>query len=184
MEAIIYLIVLGLLIWLDWYIAKQFEEVAQKKGHSNGSHSTYTYEYDDNGNMTLQLWYQNLTGTGDIYSWHSYEYDDHNQLISETTWYDWDIERTTVYENEYNSNGQLVKKTSLSLANNYSQTTEYEYDNNGNMIVMRETSEYGTGEFTYTYDEFGNMISKFYSGSTTSPAQTTTYSYGYIYTFE
>ena len=37
MEAIIillYLIVLGLLIWLDWYIAKQFEEVAQKKGHT------------------------------------------------------------------------------------------------------------------------------------------------------
>lgn len=32
--AIVYLIVLGLLIWLDWYIAKQFEEVAQKKGHT------------------------------------------------------------------------------------------------------------------------------------------------------
>ena len=32
--AIVYLIVLGLLIWLDWYIAKQFEEVAQKKAHT------------------------------------------------------------------------------------------------------------------------------------------------------
>ena len=31
---IVYLIVLALLIWLDWYIAKQFEEVAQKKGHT------------------------------------------------------------------------------------------------------------------------------------------------------
>ena len=31
---ILYLIVLGLLIWLDWYIAKQFEEAAQRKGHT------------------------------------------------------------------------------------------------------------------------------------------------------
>ena len=37
MEAILiilYLIALGLLIWLDWYIAKQFEEAAQKKGYT------------------------------------------------------------------------------------------------------------------------------------------------------
>ena len=145
---------------------------------------SFIYTYDDNGNKILELWYENLTGTGDIYSRHSYEYDEHNQLISETTWYDWDIERTTVYENEYNSNGQLVKKSSLSLANKYSQTTEFEYDNNGNMIVKREFTEYGSWEYIYTYDEFGNMISKFYSGSTTSPSQTTTYTYGYIYTFE
>lgn len=31
---IVYLIVLALLILLDWYIAKQFEEAAQKKGHA------------------------------------------------------------------------------------------------------------------------------------------------------
>ena len=34
MELLIALIVLALVIWLDRYIAKQFEEVAQKKGHT------------------------------------------------------------------------------------------------------------------------------------------------------
>lgn len=145
---------------------------------------TYIYTYDDNGNMTLRLWYQNLTGTGDVYSKHSYEYDEHNQLISETTWYEWDIERTIVYENEYDSNGQLVKQSSLSLVNNYSETTEYEYDNNGNMIAQRVTNDYGSWEYTYAYDEFGNMIREFYSGASGSPSRTTTYTYGYIYTFE
>lgn len=145
---------------------------------------TYIYTYDDNGNMTLRLWYQNLTGTGDVYSKHSYEYDEHNQLISETTWYEWDIERTIVYENEYDSNGQLVKQSSLSLVNKYSETTEYEYDKNGNMIAQRVTNDYGSWEYTYAYDEFGNMIREFYSGSTSTPSQTTTYTYGYIYTFE
>ena len=28
------LIVLAVAIWIDWYIAKQFEEAAQKKGHT------------------------------------------------------------------------------------------------------------------------------------------------------
>lgn len=152
--------------------------------YSHGSHYTHIYEYDENGNMTLKLWYQNLTGTGDVYSKHSYEYDEHNQLISETTWYEWDIERTTVYENEYDSNGQLVKQSSLSLVNKYSQTTEYEYDNNGNMIAQRVTNDYGSWEYTYAYDEFGNMIREFYSGASGSPSRTTTYTYGYIYTFE
>lgn len=145
---------------------------------------TFIYAYDDNGNVTLRLWYQNLTGTGDVYSKHSYEYDEHNQLISETTWYEWDIERTIVYENEYDSNDQLVKQSSLSLVNKYSQTTEYEYDNNGNMIAQRVTNDYGSWEYTYAYDEFGNMIREFYSGASGSPSRTTTYTYGYIYTFE
>lgn len=148
------------------------------------SEDTYVYTYDDSGNVTLKLWYQNLTGTGDVYSKHSYEYDEHNQLISETTWYEWDIERTIVYENEYDSNGQLVKQSSLSLVNKYSETTEYEYDNNGNMIAQRATNDYGSWEYTYAYDEFGNMIREIYSGASGSPSRTTTYTYGYIYTFE
>lgn len=152
--------------------------------YSHGSHYTHIYEYDENGNVTLRLWYQNLTGTGDVYSKHWYEYDEHNQLISETTWYDWDIKRTIVYENEYDSNGQLVKQSSLSLVNKYSETTEYEYDNNGNMIAQRVTNDYGSWEYTYDYDEFGNMIREFYSGASSSPSRTTTYTYGYIYTFE
>lgn len=31
---LVYLIVLVVAIWIGWYIAKQFEEVAQKKGHT------------------------------------------------------------------------------------------------------------------------------------------------------
>ena len=34
MELLITLIVCALVIWLFWYIAKQFEEAAQKKGHT------------------------------------------------------------------------------------------------------------------------------------------------------
>lgn len=34
MGAIFYLIILAIAIWIDWYAAKQFEEVAQKKGHN------------------------------------------------------------------------------------------------------------------------------------------------------
>ena len=145
---------------------------------------TFIYTYDDNGNMTLWLWYQNLTGTGDVYSKHSYEYDEHNQLISETTWHEGGIDRTIVYENEYDSNGQLVKQSSLSLVDNYSETTEYEYDNNGNMIAQRATNDYGSWEYTYAYDEFGNMIREIYYGSSGKTDRTTTYTYGYIYTFE
>ena len=144
---------------------------------SNGSHSTYTYEYDDNGNVTLKLWYQNLTGTGEIYNQHYYKYDEHNQLIAEGWEYEWGNKTDITYENEYDSNGRLVGQSASN-----GLTYLYEYDARGNLLLKRVSSEDGSYEYRYEYDEMDCMIKETYINRDTN--RVTTYTYGNIYTFE
>lgn len=143
--------------------------------------NTYIYTYDENGNMTLRLWYRNLTGTGEIYNQHYYEYDEHNQLIAEGWEYEWGNKTDITYENEYDSNSRLIRQSSLS-SSGYAMTYEYEYDNNGNLLLKRVSSEDGSYEYRYEYDEMDCMIRETYINRDTN--QVTTYTYGYIYTFE
>ena len=143
------------------------------------SESTYVYTYDDSGNVTLKLWYQNLTGTGEIYNQHYYEYDEYNQLIAEGWEYEWGNKTDVTYENEYDSNSRLIRQSSLS-SSGYAMT--YEYDNNGNLLLKRVSSEDGSYEYRYEYDEMDCMIRETYINRDTN--QVTTYTYGYIYTFE
>lgn len=43
MGAILYLIILGVAIWVDWILAKQFFEVAQQKGHSENKYFWFCF---------------------------------------------------------------------------------------------------------------------------------------------
>lgn len=148
--------------------------------------NTYIYTYDEKGNMTLKLWYQNLTGTGEIYSKHYYEYDEHNQLVAEGFEYEWGATSDTIYENVYDANDNLIKQVSVSTPRGYTETYEYAYDNDRRVVLKVKTVNDWTHEYRYEYDGQGNLLKETINSSngTESKEEIITYTYGQVITYQ
>ena len=143
------------------------------------------YEYDKDGNRTLELGSNAIKqytddeqgrlkkSITDLNYVTGYEYDDFNNISMARTLYGGVM--TSVYY-EYDGNNRLIRTT-----DEYNVTT-YEYDNNGNMIRSdgEETADYifnGDGElsevwkdnsvYSYEYDHTGLRTSKTADGKTT-----------------
>jgi YD repeat-containing protein len=170
---------------------KLLEEMkSMKTSKGNGEYDKY--EYDQNGNRILWLWYQNLDGSGEPYATYTYEYDDKNNTVRECYKYDWGLEKEE-YENTYDSEGRIIEHKSL--AENGSTYT-YEYDSESNLIREQEyipASDLET-ENNYEYDEYGNLVKEttyytYYSNGKGSKVEqlntyVTTYEYGIVYSLE
>ena len=120
-----------------------------------GSYYNYTYEYDENGNVTSQRRCISLAADGSCSKYDSsgteYTYDKNGNQTSQREC------------GEYGSDGSCSK---------WDRGYEYTYDENGNKTSERYCTKYNTGgtcdEYYYsfggnnefTYDENGNMTAK------------------------
>ena len=139
---------------------------------------THLYTYDGNGNVIHQEWYQNLDGTGEVYYYKNNTYDEHNQLTYQEYKYEWDKLNKVTYENEYDANGWLTRQTLTYSVTGNVITKEFEYDENGNVLVQRSIDANSQNETHYTYDEYDNVIKEEYINKDT--VSTTIYTYGIV----
>lgn len=151
-----------------------------------GTHSWYAYKYDANGNMIKKLWYH--IGEGEIYYSNYYEYDAMNQPVHYHYEYEWGLEGDESYLNEYDSQQNLIKQTvegSTSNGNSYTKTYEYAYDDAGNCISKRETSDGYSSEYTYKYDSDGNLVKETYKWYSDGwQERVKEYTYDYVITYQ
>lgn len=155
----------------DW--SKIFEETAQYKLDGNESKKTTTrssgtveensYSYDEMGRLTNELFKVNSSN-----KWQkSFTFDDYSN-INTATYTDYVCSNnntsTTYTHNKANQlTEQLIKHSGTTL---YDYT--FEYDDAGNLTTKKNS---GTTQMTYTYDEMNRM------DTSTSGSTTTTYAY-------
>lgn len=156
---------------------------------STGNGSKTRYFYDSNGNMTKEVETIFYDGEIDSVNTLEYVYDENNYLIKkydidslgekETYIYENNIygdvikefylyeggtsiyERTTLYDYEYDENGNMLKKYSISDGSYY-LVCEYAYDDKGRMIMYDEKGMNGY-RMEYIYDSKGNKIEEIYT---------------------
>lgn len=107
----------------------------------------------------------------------------------EGTCYDMDgnVVRSTLYEYEYDTDGNKIKKTEnwTNAQNNLSSSIlrEYEYDTNGNMMKLKLNNSDVEGFYTdeYEYDANGNVTKNIYTDFDGDGNVTVTNSHEYEY---
>lgn len=123
------------------------------------SDGSYTYQYDDDGNMTQK----------EHNSFHyEFEYDNKNRLLKQTEYYNHGNPAYTEYR--YNNDGALVEET-LYFQNEKQSWIEYEYGSDGKItksiehnISADDGSEWQI-EYRHIYDAAGNLIQKAFDSS-------------------
>ena len=123
------------------------------------SDGSYTYQYDDNGNITQKK----------HNSFHyEFEYDDENKLLKQTEYHNNGNPAYTEYL--YNNDGALVEET-LYFQNEKQSWIEYEYGSDGKITKSIEhniSADDGSQwqiEYLYHYDAAGNLIEKTFDSS-------------------
>ncbi|MEJ0001950.1 MAG: immunoglobulin-like domain-containing protein [bacterium] len=112
---------------------------------ADGTYGTWTYTYDDAGNLTQSVSPRSLTT--------NYTYNDVNQQLTEDYTGAAGTEITYVYSGCTNGTGKPCSVTMTLGAN-----TSYTYDSNGNIASEVKTIN-STGYTTsYTYDRQGNKL--------------------------
>lgn len=151
---------------------KPLEGTIKIKNGSSEFLSTFSYTYDENGNV---IRYEQKSGNGQTEMICEYEYLDENGSYRMTT------DNRTVNERYYDAAGNTIRNFSGSVSGNVYNDTSYTYDENN--VLIKETYVDGTvieyknvfedgklvskerssdGEImssiNYSYDEYGNQI--------------------------
>ena len=130
--------------------------------------SYYSYQYDENGNLTVESWYsqydydfaQTYTNGYLIPQEKHYMYDSNNNRIKEEFFDSGELRWYRDYI--YNEKNEMIKES------------EYQYDN------TEALSPKLVHEYTYDYDEYGNVIHKLlynYNDSTSTSEWNFSYRY-------
>lgn len=123
-----------------------------------GDVSSVIYEYDDDGNITHVM--------GDLVQETFFMYE--NGLLSEADYYDWDGNLQMMVTIECDMLGNVTKAVSAGAGNSPSTTQEWKYNENGQVILEQQMSEYDgrITTFGYDYDDDGHMVYSDYNDST------------------
>lgn len=119
---------------------------------------TYSYEYDDNDNVTAKLTYDE---NGNLTRKQTYEYDERGllQLIS---YYspNGDESSQTKYERKFDDNGYVTDVIAYNAKGEFQSHTKREYDKYGNVTLLAMPNYLGEiiTKTTYEYDENGNLL--------------------------
>lgn len=153
---------------------------------SDGDFTTYTYEYDEKGNLVSQ--YNFTEDDYEIERSHVYTYDENGNVASDICdgWdayhsiYEYDNYGRVIYEDftgkhaadiynyEYDENGNLILESRFDKAfeMNYFFKYSYEYDEHNNCIAQIIYGPDGNfrrkREYAYEYDENGNKTAEFH----------------------
>ncbi|MDD3302108.1 MAG: DUF6531 domain-containing protein, partial [Candidatus Gracilibacteria bacterium] len=163
-------------------VSYEYDEVGRMTKEINPKGNGKTYKYDTNGNKTEERQKTNVSNpdddTEDLVT--RYEYDQTTNLLTKTILannteidftYDTNNNLTQteikdvklglssspislITQNQYNGSGQLVKTIDAEL-----NETSYEYTNGQITKVIKGTEGNQIIE-TYTYDNYGNLVSK------------------------
>lgn len=128
--------------------------------HASDSDDIYAsrdeYEYDDKNRLKLAAHYMD-----NLKHWETYEYDADGRLIREDSWYDGDKNprRSIVSEYDENGNVKIDKEYNHDSDTEPFAYVEYEYDENGRKITEHYENKAGYSNTTeYTYDDRGNIL--------------------------
>ena len=126
----------------------------------NKGTTTYSYKYDSAGNRTA---YEKVS-KGETVEKYSYKYNDSNQLISKTEKTDWRFWKHVTTDYEYDEDGNLISESS-----GKKDTTTYEYTVENHLKAVTTSNEVlmaalydgdGNRLFTLDYVEDGNKSQK------------------------
>jgi RHS repeat-associated protein len=112
---------------------------------ADGTYGTWTYVYDDAGNLTQSVSPRSLTT--------NYTYNDINQQLTEDYTGAGGTEITYTYSGCTKGTAKLCSVTMTSGAN-----TSYTYDSNGNVASEAKTINSTAYTTSYTYDRQGNKL--------------------------
>jgi|GEM_PF-5585131 len=115
---------------------------------------TYHFDYDENGNLTGQRYHYDQDGYMDV---QTISFDENRHIVSELIYSRGDYDDTS-YQRYYQYDAAISSGyTLVSEENGNKIVTDGEnfwtYDQNGRLIKEGDT------EFTYEYDDYGNIIS-------------------------
>lgn len=146
---------------LDYITRREYDEAGNRvvSRRYNGAEQLvrwYEYEYDGQGNEIASTAYD---ADGNITSWSQTSYDEHGNSVSYTSNYSGEEgdESTALYENEYDEEGYLIKRTRYSDGE-LAYVTEYE---------VREVPTTPGGDPDLVPPTPGSAV----SGEDTSPSQ-------------
>lgn len=126
-------------------------KLTHKTKTNNGGQSITYYTYDLNGNLIEEKASDYVIKK---------QYDENENLIYRETKYLYNSGSNSVYDAIYDDAGKLIREHLVSGKNTY--TTEYIYDEDGNLLEKTEVSKIfndeGTDTKTFIYDQAGNMI--------------------------
>lgn len=129
---------------------------------SNGYSRTYDYTYAENGDLIKEV---GTSSDGYNYTYdYTYYYDENENFVTERINTDSDG-RHDKYIEIYNKKDNLIKYIYIS-SSGYKITYDYtyRYDEKGNLIARCKADEYGNTRIEY-YDEYGNCIKYVYVDS-------------------
>jgi RHS repeat-associated protein len=137
---------------LDQVIIK--ENTTEEKSSSNQIVSTEEcYTYDERNQLIASQFSDKLTNKKTS---QTYLYDNFSNIKQQLTKIEWDeIENTAIHFSYNNVNQLLTKEIETKIDNKapIKQTTEYSYDDNGNVISEKiQTGQNSGHETTYTYN--------------------------------
>lgn len=124
----------------------------------------YYFEYDENQNLILRA------GKSDDWEYETlYKYDAYNRPI-------WRSSPEGVAKIEYDDKGNVIKRVA-----SYGSMYEYEYDSNNNLLKRTYTDECGNlvSTETFAYDEKGQLIQKIYESNGFEDQWSIVYTYTY-----
>ena len=116
------------------------------------SDSVTTYTYDENNNYTMLTEYKNEEPVSRI----EITVDEWGNVIRERSYRNEEL--THDFEFEYNEDGQRIRFSSYLTdgSTSFRYLTTYDYDENGNLILMTVTLEENvTSTYSYEYNEHG-----------------------------
>ena len=140
----------------DGKCVKEIREYDLDVATATPSSTVITREYDENGNVTTELYKWSSGG----YDKYEYEYDENGNKITYR-------HGNTVSRYKYDEVGNLIEysRTDSSLDERYL----YEYDDKGNCVKI--TSYWGrySDIAEFEYDNYGNLLKEIRGGETDSP---------------
>lgn len=124
----------------------------------------YYFEYDENQNLLFKASKSNNWEYETLY-----KYDAYNRPI-------WRSSPDGIAKIEYDDKGNVIKRVA-----SYGAMYEYEYDSNNNLLKRTYTDERGNlvSTETFTYDEKGQLIKKTYDSNNVEDPWSIVYTYTY-----
>lgn len=133
----------------------------------------YSYEYDENGNITAENVYLNDDNYPHGFTQYVYDTDGllKYEIYYSSNYAQTELEKNFYAEYEYDSSGNEISNIKVD-ADGYidsKSSTEYQYDDNENIISKTVNAWFdpvnskinsSISEYTYTYDESGKMLTE------------------------